>query len=119
MRPKLTSRKLWITIVAMVLPAALFAGSAGVLIFAPEKASALTGVMAAISAILTTVAGAVYVVTEGKIDLRALPQALDPVLQAVVDLAGRSAAFYEELARLAESHLGAAEPPEGSVKAPQ
>jgi len=108
-REKLKSRKLWITVAAMSVPLALLAGCTWVMVAAPEKAGSLTAVAAAISAVLTTAAGAVYVVTEGRIDLRALPRIVDPMLQAVLELAARSSAFYEELMRLAEKH--AAEPP--------
>ena len=98
---KLKSRKLWITVVAMALPALMLVASTWMMITAPERAGHLTAVAGAVSAVLTTAAGAVYVVTEGKIDLRALPQALDPVLEAVIQLASTSAEFYGELADLA------------------
>ena len=115
MSSKWKSRKLWVAVLAMLVPAALLAGSTYVLVTAPEKAGALTAVAGAVSAILTAAVGAVYVVTEGKIDLRALPAAIDPLLHSIVDLAEKNAAVYAALVRAA----GEALPEEPDVLPPK
>ena len=110
MKSNWKSRKLWITIAAMLLPALLLAGSTYVLVTAPEKAGALAALAGAVSAVRTTAAGATYVVTEGKIDLRALPQLIDPILQGILELAGKNADLYEEIVKVADRHLPADAP---------
>ncbi len=97
------SRKFLVTGAAMILPAVLLGVSAYVLIAAPERASLLTGVMAAVSAALSTAAGAVYVITEGRIDLRAVSPVADELLETVADLAEKSASLHTVLVEALEN----------------
>lgn len=81
-----TSRKLWVTIFAILVAAGLVVAYVWALVVNPEAVTKVDTVVAATAAIAAAIAGAVYVVTEGRIDLRALPTSLEPIAQAALDL---------------------------------